>query len=161
MYISSILYLYPDFYSEYVYFPDIAEIHLQANHSKEMYSSLLRSFSIEREKILWMKNPSCSEIYERETDYFLDVLASVLSQKIFNNLLMRKRKRKDGFTQNLFEISSSLFTLIQSICCRLKGFSEQFSYLKKLLYGSPASHPSHLSSFLCRPILRPGNLLHA
>ena len=28
------------------------------------------------------------------------------------------------------------FTLIKSICCRSTGFSQQFSYLTKLLYGT-------------------------
>ena len=42
------------------------------------------------------------------------------------------------------------FPLIESICCRrLKDFSEQFSYLKKLLYGNSSQNPhaSNLSFF--------------
>ena len=54
-------------------------------------------------------------------------------------------------------VSSSLFTLIKSICCRLKGFSEQFSYLKKLLYGSPP-HALHLSTFYTPPNFATQNL---
>ena len=50
-----------------------------------------------------------------------------------------------------------LFTLIKSICCRLKGFSEQFSYLKKLLYGSPL-HALHLSKFYMPPNFETKNL---